>query len=126
MTRGSTNPPRDTPPGDTPSGTTELYETTSIRFVILEIGKLTAKVDRLIVDVDGVSKKASAIDAKISRFEGIVVGGFAVLFFALWIFWWAMGDHIKAAVDNAFRPTYSSPAAQTQTPQPTPTAFPGK
>lgn len=124
MAWSPTNPPRDTTPGDAPSGATELYETTSIRFVTLEIGKLTAKVDRLITDVHDVSEKVSKTNTKITRFEALVGGGFVVLVVMLTFFWWVMGDHIKAAVDQAFRAAYAAPTSAVAPPTPAPTHSP--
>lgn len=68
----------------------DLYPTSDIRFVIHEVGKLTAKVDRLIEDVGKHSEKIDAVRHQVSFVKGamwiigiamLVLGGIATWFF---------------------------------------------
>lgn len=58
----NTNPPQPT----------ELYPMTDIRFVLLRIGELSAKVDRLIDDVSKQGKKVEEVRDKITFVRGAV------------------------------------------------------
>jgi hypothetical protein len=64
-----TPPPRD------------LYQTSDIRFVMVEIGKLTANVDHLITEVQGHGAKIDAVRHQISFVKGAlwVIGAMIVL-----------------------------------------------
>lgn len=55
----------------------DLYPTSDIRFVMLEIGKLTTKVDRLIDDVHAHSEKIDALRHQVTFVKGAmwVIGG---------------------------------------------------
>lgn len=69
-------------PSEFPSTTPrDLHPTTDIRFVIHELGKLTSKVERLIVDVDGHGKKIGEVKDAITFVKGAiwVVGGGAII-----------------------------------------------
>ncbi len=81
----------------------ELYPTSDIRFVMVELGKLSTKVDRLIDDVNDNCEKLSELSQKMSTFETTakVVGG-CVTLLAL-VFWWAFGDYVKAITTNAIK-----------------------
>lgn len=108
-------------PGDAPGGGTlhELYDVASIRHVMIEIGKLSSKVDRLIQDVADNSKKTSELTTKIATFETtakVVAGGLVILG---GLFWWALGDKVKILVDEAFKSAYSAQPIQQPSP-PTP------
>jgi hypothetical protein len=54
-----------------------LYATSDIRFVTLEIGKLTSKVDRLIEDVGKQTAKVSDLEKAVDRVKtvGWLLGG---------------------------------------------------
>jgi hypothetical protein len=72
------------------TGAQDLYPTSDIRFVIHEIGKLTAKVDRLIDDVAKHGDKIDAVRHQVTFVKGALwVIGFAMLLFggiATWVF----------------------------------------
>jgi hypothetical protein len=53
----------------------DLYQTSDIRFVMIELGKVGVKVDRLIQDVEGQGAKIDAVRHQISFVRG-----------ALWVF----------------------------------------
>jgi hypothetical protein len=89
----------------------------SIRHVMLEIGKLTSKVDRLIEDVDKNSAKTVELSQKIATFETTAKVLVACVTIGGLIFWWALGDKIKILVDEAFKNAYSPPPATVQTPK---------
>jgi len=54
------------------TGAQDLHPTSDIRFVIHEIGKLTAKVDRLIDDVDKHGDKIDGVRHQVSFVKGAV------------------------------------------------------
>lgn len=105
------NTPQDSTPGDRPvvAPPPDLYATSDIRFVTLEIGKLTAKVDRLIEDVGKQTTKITALEKAVDRFKWTitVVVGISVVAWALF------GDVIKerarSAVDHPVAPASSRP-----------------
>jgi len=86
----------------------DLYATSDIRFVTLEIGKLTSKVDRLIEDVGKQTSKVSDLEKAVDRVKtaawiiGVIIT--VVLFF--------FGEHIKHGAQSAIglqKPAASSP-----------------
>jgi hypothetical protein len=77
-------PPQDqnTTPEEFPSvSPRELYPTSDIRFVIVEIAKLTTKVERLIEDVNGHGDKIDALRHQVTFVKGAmwVIGGIMTL-----------------------------------------------
>jgi len=120
VVKGPGRPPESNP-GDAPSGRDahELYEMGSIRHVMLEIGKLTSKVDRLIDDVKDNSDSISSLKVKLSKFETTAKVTAAVVAVVAFVFWWALGDRVKNIVDEAFKSAYSS-SPTTSLPSPTP------
>jgi hypothetical protein len=77
--------PEDTPrsfPQTTPQ---DLYQTSDIRFVMLEIGKMMSKVDRLIDDVRSHGQKIDGVRHQISFVRGAmwVIGALIALVIAL-------------------------------------------
>lgn len=97
----STRPPLDdaTPtsfPETTPP--IDLYATSDIRFVMMEIGRFGAKIDRLIDDVGKQSSKINELERSIDRVKtGAIVAG-AILSIVATLFWWALGDRVTNAV----------------------------
>jgi hypothetical protein len=71
-------PPRQFANVPTPQ---DLYATSDIRFVMLELGKLGTKVDRLISDVEAQSTKIDAVRHQISFVKGALwtVGAFVAI-----------------------------------------------
>lgn len=67
------------PPGQLPNvpPPPDLYPTSDIRFVMIELGKVSVKVDRLIQDVEGQGAKIDAVRHQISFVRGAlwVIGG---------------------------------------------------
>lgn len=67
-----------TPPSETPAEfpsvppTRDLYPTSDIRFVMLEIGKLTSSVDRLIADVQTQSQKIGEMGKLTTQVERLI------------------------------------------------------
>jgi hypothetical protein len=68
----------------------DLYPTSDIRFVMVEIGKLSTKADRLIADVEKLGGKVEVIGHQISFFKGafwIASAVFGVCVLAIgWLF----------------------------------------
>jgi hypothetical protein len=117
--------PRSTrPPGSGASGdilTTsvqELHPISDIRFVIREVGELSAKVERLISDVNLQTQKIGGLERSVDRFRtaaivtGILVGIFLPAMAG--IFWWAVGEKINQILRPA--QTMQMPAAPIQKP----------
>lgn len=74
------------PQGSNPTGSSgpppqDLYPTSDIRFVLVEIGKLSTKVDRLITDVDKLDNKLGKVRDTLTFVRGVlwVVGGLTFL-----------------------------------------------
>ena len=58
-------------PSDYPQSTPrDLHPTSDIRFVMVEVGKLTASVDRLIADVKSQGEKVDAIRHQVTFIKG--------------------------------------------------------
>lgn len=63
--------PRTGSSSDIPTGPPrDLYPLSDIRFVMNDMGKLTAKVDRLIADVEKHGDKIDALGQQMSFFKG--------------------------------------------------------
>jgi hypothetical protein len=89
--------PASTPPGDQSSGPPrDLYAVADIRFVIGELGKLSAQVERLITDVGKNGEKLDEVRHQISFAKGVasVVGSLLVIFGAVAV--WYFKDKIGA------------------------------
>ena len=78
----------------------DLYPTSDIRFVMIEIGKLSAKVDALRDDSSLASTKLAAVETAIDRARHGAFVMIAILTIVGGIFWWMVGDKITAAKDN--------------------------
>ena len=83
------------PPSQQSGQPVELYPMTDIRFVLLRIGELSAKVDRLIEDSGDQSKKLSEVRDKITFVRGAVwvLGGLMTLLTAG--LGWYLTHHIQ-------------------------------
>lgn len=94
-----TEVPKDFP--QTPPPPIDLYATSDIRFVMVKMGELIGKVDRLISDVEGHSKKIDALSHQATSIKAAVSAavGVAVVFSGIiaWIFS-AKWDAILAAI----------------------------
>jgi hypothetical protein len=78
-------PAQDQKPEEFPQTTPrDLHPTSDIRFVMVEIAKLTTKVDRLIEDVDGQDKKIELLMHQ----STFIKGGIAVAVIAMGGFGW--------------------------------------
>jgi hypothetical protein len=94
----------------------DLHPTSDIRFVIREVGELSANVERLITDISGQTAKLGALERSVDRFKtaaivmGIMLGVFVPVIAG--IFWWAVGERITTLL------LHSPPATQSaQTPK---------
>ncbi|HQS15056.1 hypothetical protein [Reyranella sp.] len=115
---GSKNTSDSSTPGDRPVvPPTDLYATSDIRFVTLEVGKLTAKVDRLIEDVGKHTGKVSDLERAVDRVKtagwafSIIIGVVGVVLWALF------GENIKhntrSVVAPPPAPAFSAPPPPT-------------
>lgn len=76
----------------------DLYPTSDIRFVMVEIGKLSANVERLIADVNGHGTKLDDISHKISFLRGAIWVAGIVITAAIAIAGWAISAHWDAVL----------------------------
>jgi hypothetical protein len=74
----------------------DLYPTSDIRFVMVEVGKLTASVERLIDDVKGHGTKLDDISHKISFLKGAIWVAGVVITVTIAITGWAISAHWDA------------------------------
>jgi hypothetical protein len=85
------SPPNPTEPSGPPEQLAsvpppqDLYATSDIRFVMIELGKVGVKVDRLIQDVEGHGTKIDAVRHQISFVKGAlwVIGALVAMLVAL-------------------------------------------
>ena len=88
-------PPRQFPSVPPPQ---DLYATSDIRLVMIELGKLSTKADRLIEDVEKHGSRIGTLEKSVDRVRtGAIVSGAIVSVVAV-VFWWALGDRISNAV----------------------------
>lgn len=93
----------------------DLYPTSDIRFVMVELGKVSTKLDRLIEDVEKHGGKIGAVEKTIDRvWTGAIVAG-VVVSASIAFFWWALGDRITTAVRAGLFP---APISEKQTTAP--------
>lgn len=91
MVKSPKNPEQPTTPAEFAQvPPRDLYPTSDIRFVLVEVGKLSASVERLIEDVNSQSGKVDAIRHQVSFIKGamwasgiliaavIAIGGFVL------------------------------------------------
>ena len=83
----------------------DLYPISDIRIVLRDLGNLTAKVDRLIQDVEKITNKLSDVEKSIIRFKTAIISAGSVLVVLLpifgSIFWWAVGERINTVMRNS-------------------------
>jgi hypothetical protein len=63
----------------------DLYATSDIRFVMLEIGKLTTKVDRLIEDVKDQGIKISTLNSQATFLKGWIAAAVVIIGVVVWV-----------------------------------------
>lgn len=79
----------------------DLHPMADIRFVIVEVSKLTERIDQLIADVKEHGTRLRTIETAVDRVKtGAYVAG--VIFSLVGVvFWWAIGDKVTLAVRSA-------------------------
>jgi hypothetical protein len=82
----------------------DLYPTSDIRFVLVELGKVGTKLDRLIEDVGKQSEKLGKLETTVDRVRTGAIVGAVILSGTIALFWWAIGDRITTAVHAALFP----------------------
>jgi hypothetical protein len=87
-----------TPPQD-------LYPTSDIRFVLIELGKVSNKIDGLTEAVGKQGTKIDAVERTVDRARTTVIVAAVILSAVGAIFWWALGDRITSAVHTGLFPT---------------------
>lgn len=94
-----------------PQGTPrDLYPTSDIRFVMLEVGKLTANVERLISDVKSQGTKIDEIRHQASYIKGGIAAATAVITVIVTVAGFILSSRWDSAVD-ALRVVVSAPSA---------------
>ncbi len=68
----------------------ELHPTSDIRFVMVEVAKLTTKVDRLVDDVKSHGDKLDKIGTRMTWFSGVAAASALLLAAFFGIFWKVM------------------------------------
>ena len=106
MAKRPVPPPGESgPPTEYPQTTPrDLYATSDIRFVMVEVGKLSANVERLIADIKSQGEKLDAVRHQASYIKGglavgiVLIGGFiAIASFFLSSKWDAVLQALRAA-----------------------------
>jgi len=78
----------------------DLYPTSDIRFVLVELGKVGTKLDRLIGDVEKQSGNIETLERSVDRVRTGAFVAIAILSAVAVLFWWALGDRITNAVQK--------------------------
>ena len=81
------DPPEQTTPSEYPQVTpsVDLYPTSDIRFVMLEIAKLTASVERLTADVTVQGNKIDALRHQAAFFKGWITAAVLLIGAFIWV-----------------------------------------
>jgi hypothetical protein len=92
---------------------------------MVELGKVSTKLDRLIDDVGKHSEKIGKLDTTLDRVRtGAIVAG-VILSAVIALFWWMLGERITSAVKAGLFPvSVSEPAPQQFGAPPVPTPAP--
>jgi hypothetical protein len=105
--------------GDLPSvAPRDLYQTSDIRFVLLAIGELKPKVDRVITDVAKLEYSVGRLQTMLARVQGFGIAAILLVPLCFGIVWWFIGGQLSDIRDNVINAR--TPAAQTQIIQPPP------
>lgn len=97
--RGSDQRPPEEPrdfPNVTPR---DLYPTSDIRFVLVEIGRLASKVDRLIDDVNKQDEKLDKLLHQSTYIKGFIAAGVVLVSAFIWIASVFLSEKWNAAVE---------------------------
>lgn len=92
----------------------DLYPTSDIRFVLIELGKIGTKIDGLSDKIEKQTTKVEVLERTVDR---VKTGGYVAIAIlgAVGAFaWWAIGDRIT----NAVRVALAIPALQVEAPKP--------
>jgi hypothetical protein len=83
----------------------DLYQTSDIRFVMVELGKIGTKIDHLSDTVTKHTDKIGSLERTVDRVRtGAIVAG-VVISASVGLFWWALGDRISTAVRTGLFPS---------------------
>lgn len=94
----------------------DLYATSDIRLVMVELGRLMTKVDRLIEDGKEQRDEIGKLRTTVDRFKTTIYVAGSIISALLFVFWLVMGDFIKSAVTASLAPHQA--AAQVTSPSP--------
>ena len=92
------------PPGEPPQNFAsvpppqDLYPTSDIRIVMIELGRVGSKLDRLISDIEKLDVRIGPLERSVDRVRTGAIVAAAILSIVFGIFWWALGDRITNAV----------------------------
>ena len=89
----------------------DLYPTSDIRFVLVELGKIGSKIDNQAEDLKKQTAKLEVIERAVDRVKTGAFVAFVILSAVVTFFWWALGDRIA----NAVRTGLQLPALQLET-----------
>lgn len=94
-------PPRDFANVPAPR---DLYPTSDIRFVLIELGRISERIEALVRKVDCVGDRLGKVETAIDRVKTGLIVGAAIFSIVGALFWWALGDRITVAVRSALTP----------------------
>jgi hypothetical protein len=83
--------PNVAPPAD-------LYPTSDIRFVLVELGKISGKIDALSTKTEKLSSSVAVLEKVVDRAKTALYVGFTIIAMVGAFAWWALGDRITHAV----------------------------
>ena len=94
----------------------DLYPTSDIRFVLVELGKISTKIDSLGEGVKTLGERLGKVETSIDRAKTAGATAIAILSVVGFVFWWALGDRITVAVRNGLLtpPPVTDPYHRTQ------------
>jgi hypothetical protein len=105
---GSATPSDDQIPQVTPR---DLHPTSDIRFVMVELGKLTSTTSRLVADVEKLDTHIQKLNGAFNWAKGFAIAAVVLVPLCAGIIWWLIGGELTQIRDKLYS---LPPPAQTQ------------
>jgi hypothetical protein len=83
---------------------------------MIELAKLSTKVDRLIEDVGKHGTRVATLETSVDRVKTGAIVATTILSFVAVVFWWALGDRITNAVRTGILPNVQTDASRAAPP----------
>ena len=80
----------------------DLHPTSDIRFVMVEVSKLTTKVERLISDVEKIDDQLDKLRHVYSRIQGFIIAAIVLVPICAGLVWWLIGGELTG-IRNALQ-----------------------